>query len=114
MPCDTKLKPKQTIQQRATEIRAMVAALAQGLASNRVRVKIGPTGGVAFEGLTDQERDGVTDACAYRRIMATGSALAKAKIAAAEALSGRSVNREAVAHGHHSHDNGATWHTHKG
>jgi hypothetical protein len=46
--------------------------------------------------------------------MATGSALAKAKIAAAEALSGRSVNREAVAHGHHSHDNGATWHTHKG
>jgi hypothetical protein len=114
MPCDTKLKPKQTIQQRAAEIRAMVATLAQGLASNRVRVKIGPTGGVAFIGLTDQERDGVTDACAYRRIMATGSALAKAKIAAAEALSGRSVNRQAVAHGHHSHDNGATWHTHKG
>jgi hypothetical protein len=114
MPCDTKLKPKQTIQQRATEIRAMVATLAQGLASNRVRVKIGPTGGVAFIGLTDQERDGVTDACAYRRIMATGSALAKAKIAAAEALSGRAVNREAVAHGHHSHDGGATWHNHKG
>jgi hypothetical protein len=114
MPCDTKLKPKQTIQQRATEIRAMVATLAQGLASNRIRVKIGPTGGVAFIGLTDQERDGVTDACAYRRIMATGSALAKAKIASAEALSGRTVNRQAVAQGHHTHDGGQTWHNHKG
>jgi hypothetical protein len=114
MPCDTKLKPRQTIQQRAEEIRRAVATLAQGLATNRVRVNIGPTGGVAFVGLTDQERDGVTDACMYRRVMATGSALAKAKIAAAEALSGRSVNRQAVAHGHHSHDNGQTWHTHKG
>ena len=114
MPCDTKLKPRQTIQQRAEEIRRMVANLAQGLAANRIRVQVGPTGAVAFVGLTDQERDGVTDACAYRRLMATGSPLAKAKIAAAEALSGRSVNREAIAHGHHSHDNGRTWHTHKG
>jgi hypothetical protein len=69
---------------------------------------------VAFIGLTDQERDGVTDACAYRRIMATGSALAKAKIASAEALSGRTVNRQAVAQGHHTHDGGQTWHNHKG
>lgn len=114
MPCDTKLKPKQTIQQRADEIRRMVATLASGLASNRIRVNVGPTGGVAFIGLTAEERDGVTDACAYRRLMATGSPLAKAKIAAAEALAGRSVNREAVAHGHHSHDGGRTWHNHKG
>jgi hypothetical protein len=46
--------------------------------------------------------------------MATGSAMAKTAIARAEALAGRSVNRQAVAQGHHSHDGGATWHQHKG
>jgi hypothetical protein len=52
----------------------------------------------------------VTDACAYRRIMATNSALARAAIARAEQLSGRSVDKAAVAHGMHSHDGGVTWH----
>lgn len=110
MACDTRLKPKQTLQQRATEIRTMVSTLDRALIAGRVRVTIGPQGAIAFTGLTDQERDGVTDACAYRRIMATGSPLAKAKIAAAEALSGRAINRQAIAHGHHSHDGGKTWH----
>jgi hypothetical protein len=114
MPCDTKLKPRQTIKQRADEVRAMVARLASGLAAGRVRAKVGPTGGVAFIGLTEEERDGVTDACAYRRVMATGSALARAAIARAEQMAGRTVDRQAVAHGHHSHDGGATWHHHKG
>jgi hypothetical protein len=114
MPCDTRLKKNQTIQQRATEVRAVVDRLASALVSGRVKPVIGPTGAIAFPGLTDAERDGVTDNCAYRRILATGSALAKAAIARAEQLSGRSVNRQAIAHGHHSHDGGATWHTHKG
>lgn len=114
MPCDTRLKPRQTIKQRADEVKAMVAKLAAALAAGKVKAVVGPTGGVAFTGLTDQDRDGVTDACAYRRIMATGSALAKAAIARAEQLSGRAVNRQAVGHGHHSHDGGATWHHHKG
>lgn len=114
MPCDTRLKPKQTISERIAEVRQAAAKLASGLANNSIRVKIGPTGGIAFEGWSDKDRDGVTDACAYRRIMATGSPLAKAKIAAAEALSGRSVNKQSVAAGHHSHDGGQTWHNHKG
>ena len=114
MPCDTRLKQGQTIKARAEEVRAVVARVASALAAGRVRAKIGPTGGVAFEGLTDAERDGVTDACMYRRVMATGSAMAKAAIARAEALAGRSVNKQAVAHGHHSHDGGATWYQHKG
>jgi hypothetical protein len=114
MPCDTRLKPRQTITQRAAEVRSVVDKLAGKLASGQVKTKIGPTGGVAFVGLTDEERDGVTDACMYRRVMATGSALAKAAIARAEQLAGRAVNRQAVAHGHHSHDNGVTWHHHKG
>jgi hypothetical protein len=110
MPCDTKLKAKQTISERAEEVRRMVMTLSSALASGRVKAVVGPQGAVAFAGLTDAERDGVTDACAYRRLMVTGSALAKAAIARAEQLAGRGVNRQAVAHGVHSHDNGKTWH----
>ena len=114
MPCDTKLKQGQTIKQRAEEVRAMVARLASGLMAGRIRPKVGATGGIAFAGLTDEERDGVTDACAYRRLMATGPALAKAAIARAEQIAGRGVDKMAIAHGHHSHDGGKTWHHHKG
>lgn len=110
MPCDTRLKPRQTIQERIVEVKAVANRLSQYLASGRVKTVIGPTGAVAFTGLTDDERDGVTDACMYRRIMATGSALAKAAVAKAEALSGRAIDKKAIAHGHHSHDGGKTWH----
>ena len=53
---------------------------------------------------------GVSDACAYRKLLATGSVLAKQKIAQAEALAGRGVDKKVVASGLHSHDGGATWH----
>ncbi len=112
MPCDTKLKPQQTIQGRADEIRAMVAKLSAGIASGRVKVRVGPQGGIAFSGLSDSERDGVTDNCAYRRLLATGSATAKAAIARAEQLAGRTVDRKLVAQGGHFH--GDVFHTHKG
>lgn len=110
MPCDTRLKPRQTIKERAIEVRAAVAKLGQGLINGRIKPKIGPTGGIAFPELTENERDGVTDACIYRRLMAEGSVLAKQAIARAEALAGRTVNRQSLAHGHHSHDGGKTWH----
>jgi hypothetical protein len=110
MPCDTRLKERQTIQERVTEVRAVLDRVNKGLASGKVRVVIGPQGAVTFDGIAAEERDGVTDACIYRRVMATGSALAKAAIARAEQMSGRAINRQAVAHGHHSHDGGKTWH----
>src|ERR1700692_132351 len=106
MPCDTRLKVGQNIKQRAEEVRSVVAKLQAALVAGRVRAKVGPTGGVAFVGLEEGERDGVTDACMYRRLMATGSALAKAAIAKAELLAGRKVDNHAIAHGHHSHDGG--------
>lgn len=114
MPCDTKLKPKQTIQERADEVRRALGKIQARLMDGRVKVKVGPQGAVAFEGIADEERDGITDACIYRRIMATGSPLAKAAIAKAEQLSGRSINRQVVGQGVHSHDGGLTWHGHKG
>jgi hypothetical protein len=110
MPCDTRLKPQQTIQQRAQEVRAAVEALARDLAAGRVKPVIGPQGAIAFPGWTDTARDGVTDACAYRRLMLSGTATAKAVIARAEQIAGRTVDRLAVNGGHHSHDGGKTWH----
>lgn len=114
MPCDRTLKRNQSIAVRAQEIKTVVAKVSIGLTSGKVKPIIGPTGAVAFTGISDLERDDVTDACIFRRIMATGSALAKAAIAKAEALAGRTINKQAIALGHHSHDNGVTWHHHKG
>jgi len=110
MACETFLKKNQTISQRKDEVVRAVGKIQAGLINGRVKVKIGPQGAIAFEGVADIDRDGVTDACVYRRIMSTGSALAKAAIARAEQLSGRSVNRELVGQGVHSHDGGKTWH----
>jgi hypothetical protein len=114
MPCDTSSLPGQTLTERKTEILDAVKELTALLVSGRVKPKIGAQGGIAFEGWTDSQRRRVTDACAYRRIMATGSSLAKAKIAQAEMMSGRRVNAQAVGAGVHSHDGGLTWHDHRG
>lgn len=119
MPCDTRLKRRrdgsvQKISERADEIKAVVEKLSTGLVSGRVKAKVGPQGAIAFVGLTDEERDGVSDNCAYRRLMVYGSALAKAAITRAEQIAGRTVDKQMVAAGAHSHDGGNTWHSHKG
>lgn len=110
MPCDTRLKPRQTIQQRASEVRKAVEYADTLLKENKLKVTVDRlTGAIAFA-LSDSERDGVTDACMYRRLMATGSALAREAIARAERLAGRAVDRKALTAGIHSHDGGRTWH----
>jgi hypothetical protein len=109
MPCDTKLRPKQTRAQRIAEIKKAIARLESKLAKRQVKAVVGPQGSIAFAGWVE-ERAGITDACAYRRIMTTGSALARAEIARVEQLAGRSVDRRVVASGVHSHDGGVTWH----
>jgi hypothetical protein len=76
-----------------------------------VKARVGPQGAIAFAGIADDERDGVTDACVYRRIMATGSALSRHMIAKAEQVAGHSVNRQVVGQGVHSHDGGGSWHS---
>jgi hypothetical protein len=109
MPCDTRLKARQTISQRADEVRKMTERLSAGLASGRYKAVVSRQGAIAFAGLTEAERDGVTDACAYRRIMSSGSQAAKLAIMRAEQLAGVSVNRQVVAAGIHSHDGGRSW-----
>lgn len=114
MPCDTQFLPNETISQRKEVIKQTVTALDKLIQQGKVTVKVGPQGAVAFAGWADSERNRVSDACAYRRLMVTGSALVKAKVAQAEQLAGRGVNRQVIGHGAHSHDNGRTWHDHKG
>jgi len=111
VPCDTKLKPRQTISQRAEEVRKVVYDVNSLVATGRVRPVVDRrTGAIAFDGLDENIRDGVTDACMYRRLMATGSSLTKAAIQRAEQIAGRSVDRKVIANGVHSHDGGRTWH----
>lgn len=114
MPCDTRTLPGQTLTQRKTEVLESVVTLQARILSGAVKAKVGPQGAVVFDGWTDTDRRRVTDACAYRRLQAIGNSLVKAKIAQAEMLAGRSVSKQAVAVGAHSHDGGATWHSHKG
>lgn len=113
MACETMRKPKQTLQERIAEITKAVALLDAKLKKRLVKPVVGPQGAITFKGWEDPaERNGITDACAYRRIMATGSVLAKQEIIRAEQLAGRSVDRKVVSQGVHSHDGGASWSRH--
>lgn len=108
MPCDTVVQKGQTLSERKAELRKKAEQIARQLVNGSVKAKVGPQGAIAFLGITD--RGGMTDACIYRRIMAGNSALAKQAIVKAEMLAGRSVNKQMVAAGVHSHDGGQTWH----
>lgn len=110
MSCELMRRPGQTLTERKAEVKKAVSNLEKLIVSGQVRVKVGQQGAVAFSAWADVERAGVTDACAYRMLMVTGSALAKAKVAQAEMLAGRSVNRQVIGQGVHSHDGGKTWH----
>lgn len=112
MACETMLKPRQSAQQRIAEVARVVARASDALAAGRLKVRVGPQGAIVFDGLTADERDGVSDACIYRRMMVSGSSLARAVIARAEQLAGRPVDRKVLAGGVHSHDGGATWEHH--
>lgn len=111
MACETNLKPRQTIQQRATEVRAAVTKLDALLKKKKAKVVVGPKGEIAFVGWDGEERDGITDACAFRRIMVTGSSLAKMEIERAYLAAGKTINRQVIAQGGHTHDGGQNWHS---
>src|SRR5579859_545643 len=110
MPCDTRARPGQTLTERKGEVRQAIDKLSAAPVSGRAKAIVGPQGAVAFQGWTEGQQANVTDACALRMILATGSALAKASIAKAEAIAGRGIDRQAIAHGVHSHDFGKSWH----
>lgn len=107
MPCDTwRAAPTQTLTERKKQIVETVEDLARKLARGQAKAIVGPQGAVTFDGWTP--KNGVTDACAYRRIMATGGALARQAIAKAEQAAGRTIDKKVVASGVHAH--GGVWH----
>jgi hypothetical protein len=110
MTCETRLKKWQTAAQRIEEVRKVIGVLEKAIAAGRVKAVVGKQGAIAFAGLSEDERDGVSDACIYRRILVQGSPLAKAAIAKAEMLAGRTIDKQVIGAGTHSHDNGMTWH----
>src|SRR4051812_5137614 len=104
MVCDTQLKPRQTLAERKAEVRKRMNQIDALVAARRVTLKVGPQGAVTFLGLSDTDRDGLTDACIYRTLARTGTAAARMALQRAEQLAGRPVDRKALAHGVHSHD----------
>jgi hypothetical protein len=112
MPCYTKLKAKQTVAQRAAEVRKAGEKIDKMIASGKVGIKVDRrTGGVVFTGIPDDTRDGMTDVCIIKKIWASGSHAAKQALAKAERAAGRSVDKRAIEQGLHSHDGGKTWGT---
>lgn len=107
MPCF--LRPNLTELQKQDQAAAM-ARLEKALAAGTVSVVVGVSGSVAFKGWEDT--GGVSDLCAYRKLMADGSPALRRAIARAEVTAGRSVNYQAVNSGLHSHDGGRTWSRH--
>ncbi len=112
MACDTRTLPNETLAQRKASVQEAVAKLEAALASGSVQVAIGPQGGVTFRGWGNSDRNRITDACAYRRLLAANSPALRKQLARAEVMAGRKVDPRAVAAGEHSHDGGHTWGRH--
>lgn len=109
MACDFMRNPGQTPQQRKQQIDSAVDRLNKALAIGEVKIKIGPTGAITFLGAAWLQKEGVSDTCAYRKLLAQGSPALRQALTRAEALAGRRVDPRAVASGVHSHDGGKTW-----
>lgn len=98
-----------------------IQAAAQGKAVKRleelltaagVQVVIGERGSLAFKGWQAEDRAGLSDLCAYRRLLAMNSPALRRAVARAEAISGRKLDQRTIAAGLHSHDEGKTWGSH--
>jgi hypothetical protein len=110
MPCDSQLQPGQTLAARVSEIDLALKRLEQYLSQGKVTIGIGANGAITFKGWATNDRNRVTDVCAYRTLTSQSSWALRQATAKAEAMSGRKVNAAAVAAGVHSHDGGGTWH----
>lgn len=108
MPCDTiRVNRNITPAERLRQIQRAIDALESGLRTGAVKPVISREGAIAFSG--NWARDGVSDVCAYRRLLVKGSGALRVALARAEAIAGRKLNPQAIGSGLHSHDGGATW-----
>lgn len=111
MPCiGTPLSKDQTLAQRLTQVDQALKRLEQYIQTGTVRIGIGTNGAIAFQGW--QDREGISDVCAFRSLTATNSWVLRQAVLRAEGMSGRKVNPKAVEAGMHTHDGGKTWGKH--
>jgi hypothetical protein len=112
MPCDTwRAAPEQTLTQRKTQVTEIIQRITVLLAKRTIKVAVDKkTGAITFDGIPSTLRQGVSDACVYRRLIVGKNPVAAAEIKRAEAAAGRPVSSAAVAQGIHSHDGGQSWH----
>lgn len=110
MPCDT--KPSLTKEERQAQANALELLARKLKVGGGASVVIGANGSIAFRGWEGEERGGLSDLCAYRKLLATGSPELRTAVARAEAMSGRRIDGRAIAAGVHSHDGGKTWGSH--
>lgn len=108
MACDFRIPAGMTPVQRKKQIDIALERLNKALQEGTVKVTVGNTGAVVFRG--NWQRDGVSDTCAYRKLLASGSSALRMAVARAEAMAGRKVDPKAIAAGVHSHDGGKTFH----
>lgn len=120
MPCDTVFRRNQTLSQRKAEVKTVLGKISEDIKRNRIVPVVSKRGAITFvrklpNGQTvpidNRERDDVTDACIYRAVMRTGSALERHAILKAEEQARVKVDPKLVAAGVHSHDGGQTWGT---
>lgn len=112
MACTAQRTPEQTLEDRMREVEQALRDLQQRLGQGLVKVVVGRNGAVSFQGWSEVDRKGLTDACTVRSLQVAGSWQFRQALARAEALAGRKMDATAVAAGWHSHDEGKTWAKH--
>lgn len=110
MSCMSMVKDGQTLAQRMAETEKSLKRLEQSIQAGKVKIGIGQNGAITFAGWND--RDSISDVCAFRSMTATNSWVLRQAVLKAEGMSGRKVNVKAIATGVHSHDSGHTWEKH--
>src|SRR5690349_832609 len=100
MVCDLRLRPRQTPQQRKSDIQKAIEKLTKDIVSGKVKPTMGPNGSVSFKNWAEADRDGITDECALRRILSGNNMMAKMALAQAEQLAGRKFNVNGGFHAH--------------
>jgi hypothetical protein len=106
MPCDSVPQTPEWLRQTEDALRRLAASLESGSVS---LVIDRASGSIAFKGWESAQRGGLTDLCAYRRLLSENSWPLRLALARAEQAAGRGVNPLAVGSGVHSHDGGASW-----
>lgn len=109
MPCDSYVPKNQTPVQRKVQIEEAIDRLNKAIEAGQVTLVVDrATGAVGFKGETGLQQNGVSDACAYRKLTLKGGFAFKQALMKAEAAAGRKVNEKALDAGIHMH--GDTFH----